>query len=100
MKYKQLEDKRKAQIDILLEAGYSMRKIGRMMKITYSTISRYKNKVYQKREIAINKKCEYFIEYLYKHYDWRYKSIEVCVQQFKRYHPTKANHFIQLSNNI
>lgn len=89
MNYKQLDDKKKAQIDILLDTGHSMREVGRIMNISHSTVSRYKNNIYSKREIDIKEKYKDFLEYLYKHYDWRCKSIEVCVHQFKRYHPRK-----------
>lgn len=89
MNYKQLDDKKKAQIDILLDLGYSMRKVGRMMSISHSTISRYKNKVYQKRQIDVSAKYKDFLQYLYTYYDWRCNSIEVCVYKFKRYHPSK-----------
>lgn len=30
-----------------------------------------------------------FLDYLYKYYDWRSNSIEVCIHQFKRYNPRK-----------
>lgn len=90
MNYKQLDEKKKAQIDILLETGCTMREVGRRMKISHSTISRYVNKVYKKREIDIHKKYREFLEYLYKYYNWRNKSIEVCIYEFQRYHPDKA----------
>lgn len=91
MKYKQLDEKKKAQIDILLAQGYTMREVGRRMKISHSTISRYKNQVYTKREVNLNKKYPEFLEYLTKHYDWRCQSIETCVHDFKKYHPRKAS---------
>ncbi|MEG0094833.1 MAG: helix-turn-helix domain-containing protein, partial [Erysipelotrichaceae bacterium] len=47
MNYKQLDEKKKAQIDILLETGCSMREVGRRMNISHSTVSRYKNNVYE-----------------------------------------------------
>lgn len=89
MNYKQLDEKKKVQIDTLLEAGFSMREVGRRLQISHSTISRYKNKIYQKRKIHIKEKYKNFLEYLYKHYDWKCKSIEICVHQFKKYHCTK-----------
>ena len=89
MNYKQLNDKMKDKIDILFDLGYSMRAIGRELNISHSTVSRYKNKVYQKRHIDIHLKYKFFLEYLYQHYDWQCKSIEVCVHKFKKYHPTK-----------
>jgi Transposase and inactivated derivatives, IS30 family len=91
MNYKQLDEKKKAVIETLISANYTMRAIGRMLKISHSTVSRYKNKVYQKRVIEIKEKYKEFIEYLYKHYDWRCRSIEVCVHEFRRYHPRKQS---------
>ena len=91
MNYKQLDEKKKAVIETLISTNYTMRAIGRMLKISHSTVSRYKNKVYQKRTIDIKEKYKEFIEYLYKYYDWRCRSIEVCVHQFKRYHPRKQS---------
>lgn len=89
MNYKQLNDKIKAQIDILLSSGHSMRSAAKLLNISHSTISRYKNNIYKKREIDIHIKYKDFIAYLYKHYDWRCKSIEVCVHQFKKFNPHK-----------
>ena len=89
MNYKQLTEKTKAQIDILLESGYSMRAAARKLGIHHATISRYKRGVYKKRTYDITKKYQFFLNYLYKHYDWRTKSIEVCLHAFKRYHPHK-----------
>ncbi|MDH6603781.1 IS30 family transposase [Bacilli bacterium PM5-9] len=77
MNYKQLDEKKKVQIDILLELGHSMREVGRMLNISHSTISRYKNNVYTKRKIDIKTKYKFFLEYLYKHYDSKCRSIEV-----------------------
>lgn len=90
MNYKQLDMKKKAQIDILLALNYSMREVAKKLNISHSTVSRYRNNRYQKREMDITKKYHDFLEYLYKHYDWRCNSIEVCVHKFKRYHPRKA----------
>ena len=42
MNYKQLTNEKKAQIDILLDQGLSMRKVAEIMGICHSTISRYK----------------------------------------------------------
>jgi Transposase and inactivated derivatives, IS30 family len=91
MNYKQLDERKKAQIDILLEDGNSMREVGRKLNISHSTISRYKRQVYKKREIDIKKKYEHFIKYLYQNYDWKCKGIEVCVHQYKKYHPNKVS---------
>ncbi len=55
MKYKQLDKKMKVQIDVLLSIGYSMRKVGRELNISHSTISRYKNNVYSKRTVDIRR---------------------------------------------
>lgn len=90
MNYKQLDEKKKAQIDILLETGCSMREAARRMKISHSTISRYKNNVYKKRNIDIKEKYKDLLEYLYKYYNWRNNSIEVCIYKFKRFHSRSA----------
>lgn len=49
MNYKQLDDKKIAQIDILLDLGHSMREIAKKLNVSHSTISRYKNNVYKKK---------------------------------------------------
>ena len=84
MNYTQLTEKKKVEIDILLNQGLSMRKVGRILNISHSTISRYKANKYKKRKIDINKKYEIFIKYLFDHYDRRNSSIEVCLYKFKR----------------
>ena len=56
MNYKQLDEKKKAQIDILLNQGLSMRKTAEILNISHSTISRYKNGIYKKRKINIESK--------------------------------------------
>lgn len=84
MNYTQLTEKKKVEIDILLDQGYSMREVGRRLKISHSTISRYKANYYKKRKIDIYKKYEIFIKYLFDHYDRRHNSIEVCLFKFKR----------------
>lgn len=89
MNYKQLDDKKKAKIDGLIEAGHSMRETARILGISHSTVSRYINNVYKKREIDITIKYKDFLEYLYSNYDWKTKSIELCVYSFKKYNPTK-----------
>ena len=43
MNYKQLTAEKKAQIDILLTHGLSMRKVAEILGISHSTISRYKS---------------------------------------------------------
>lgn len=91
MNYKQLDDKKKAQIDILLQSGYSMRQAAKQLHISHSTISRYKNNVYSKRSINITDKYKDFLNYLYASYDWRCRSIEVCVHQFQKYNPHKPS---------
>ena len=83
MNYTQLTDKKKAQIDILLEQGMSMRKVAEILKVHHSTISRYKNKKYKKRKINIEDNYKLFIKYLFDHYDKRHHSIEVCIHNFK-----------------
>ena len=84
MNYKQLNEEKKAQIDILLAQGLSMRKVAEILNISHSTISRYKNNIYKKRKIDINKKYDIFLKYLYEHYDYRFCSIEICVMKFKK----------------
>lgn len=84
MNYTQLTKEKKAQIDILLEQGMSMRKVASIMKISHSTISRYKASIYKKREIDITEKYDIFLRYLYNHYNSKTCSIEVCVFKFKR----------------
>lgn len=84
MNYTQLTEKKKVEIDILLEQKLSMREVGRRLKISHTTISRYKSGKYKKRKIDINKKYEIFIKYLFDHYDKRHNSIEVCVYKFKK----------------
>ena len=89
MNYKQLNEKMKVKIDTMMEMGLSMRETARRLGISHSTISRYKNNVYHKREINIKEKYKDFLEYLYKYYDWRVKSVELCVYSFKKYNPWK-----------
>ena len=50
MNYTQLTEKKKAQIDILLDQGLSMRKTAKVLGIHHSTISRYKAGIYKKRK--------------------------------------------------
>ena len=89
MNYKQLDEKMKVKIDVLLEQGFSMRETGRRLGISHSTISRYRNNVYKKREININEKYKDFLDYLYNYYDWKIRSVEQCVHSFKKYYPHK-----------
>ena len=84
MNYKQLTIEKKAQIDILLSNGFSMRKTGILLGVSHSTISRYKSGIYEKRKIDINKKYDIFLNYLYSHYDYKTYSIELCVVKFKK----------------
>jgi IS30 family transposase len=84
MNYKQLTEKKKVEIDILLQQNMSMREVGRRLGIHHTTISRYKRGIYKKRKIDINKKYEIFIKYLFEHYDRKDHSIEVCVYKFKK----------------
>ena len=100
MNYTQLTEKKKAQIDILLEQGYSMRKTAETLGIHHSTISRYKSGKYKKRKIDINKKYEIFIKYLYDHYDRRTCSIEICIYKFKKTHFAKCPSAKQVYNWI
>ena len=50
MNYTQLTEKKKVEIDILLNQGLSMRKVASILGISHSTISRYKSGVYKKRK--------------------------------------------------
>ena len=84
MNYTQLTKEKKAQIDILLSQGLSMRKTAEVLGISHSTISRYKANIYKKREIDITKKYEIFLQYLYSHYNYKTCSIELCVMKFKK----------------
>jgi IS30 family transposase len=84
MNYKQLTNEKKAQIDILLDQGLSMRKVAEVLGISHSTISRYRSGIYKKREIDITKKYDIFLHYLYSHYNPKTCSIEICVFKFKR----------------
>ena len=84
MNYKQLTAEKKAQIDILLNHGLSMRKVAEILGISHSTISRYKSGIYKKRKIDITKKYDIFLQYLYSHYNYKTCSIEVCVHKFKK----------------
>jgi len=84
MNYTQLTNEKKAQIDILLEQGLSMRKVGEILRISHSTISRYKAGVYKKRKIDISEKYDTFLRYLYTHYNYKTCSIEICIMKFKR----------------
>ena len=84
MNYTQLTNEKKAQIDILLEQGLSMRKVAEILGISHSTISRYKANIYKKREIDITKKYDTFLQYLYSHYSYKTCSIELCVTKFKK----------------
>lgn len=80
MNYKHLDEKKRAQLDILYECKCSMREIGRRLNISYSTVSRYLNMIHKPRLIPdIHVKYKDFIEYLIERYDWRVNSIEACV---------------------
>ena len=100
MNYKQLTEKNKVEIDVLLKQGLSMRKVAKILKISHSTISRYKSGKYKKREININKKYEVFIKYLYDHYDKRTSSIEICIHKFKKSYFAKCPSVKQVYNWI
>ena len=86
MNYKQLTEKNKVEIDILLSQGLSMRKVASILGISHSTISRYKAGIYKKRKIDIEEKYDIFLRYLYSHYNYKTCSIEICVYKFKRTH--------------
>ena len=61
MNYTQLTNEKKAQIDILLEQGLSMRRTAKVLGISHSTISRYKAGIYKKRQMDISKKYNIFV---------------------------------------
>ena len=101
MNYTQLTDKKKAEIDILLKQGLSMRKVASILGISHSTISRYKAGFYKKRKIDITKRYPIFLDYLYSHYDRRTNSIELCIYTFKkRYKTAKCPTIRQVYNWI
>lgn len=87
MNYTQLTEKKKVEIDILLKQGMSMRQVGKVLNISHSTISRYKANIYQKRKENIKPQYERFLKYLYENYDYRNRSIEVCVEVYKKKYP-------------
>lgn len=64
MHYTQLTTEKKAQIDILLEQGLSMRKTANVLRISHSTISRYKAGIYKKRKINLEKKYDIFLRFV------------------------------------
>ena len=86
MNYTHLTEKKKVEIDILLNQGLSMRKVATILGISHSTISRYKAGIYKKRNINIKERYPIFIDYLNTHYDRRINSIEVCIFKFKKYY--------------
>lgn len=100
MNYTQLTEKKKVQIDILLEQGYSMRKVANLLGIHHSTISRYKAGKYKKRKINIHEKYRIFLDYLYSHYDRRTCSIEICIYKFKKSYFEKCPTVKQVYNWI
>ena len=101
MNYTQLNNEKKAQIDILLNQGLSMRQTAKILEISHSTISRYKAGIYKKRKIDIHKKHEIFLNYLYEHYNYKNNSIEVCIHMFKkRYKGVKCPSVKQVYNWI
>ena len=61
MNYTQLTEKKKVEIDILLNQGLSMRKVASILNISHSTISRYKAGIYKKRKINIEEKYSIFL---------------------------------------
>ncbi len=92
MNYKHLDEKKKAQIDILYGLKYSMREIGRKLSISHSTVSRYlKKPTRKKKDFNIHIKYKDFIEYLRKYYDWKTNSTEACVYPFKKCHARKPS---------
>ena len=101
MNYTQLTEKKKVEIDVLLNQGLSMRKVASILGISHSTISRYKAGVYKKRKIDITDRYPIFLDYLYSHYDRRTNSIELCIYMFKkRYRTAKCPTIKQVYNWI
>ena len=101
MNYTHLTEKKKVEIDVLLNQGLSMRKVASILGISHSTISRYKAGVYKKRKIDITDRYPIFLDYLYSHYDRRTNSIELCVYMFKkRYKTAKCPSIKQVYNWI
>lgn len=101
MNYTQLTEKKKVEIDVLLNQGLSMRKVASILGISHSTISRYKAGVYKKRKIDITDRYPIFLDYLYSHYDRRTNSIELCIYMFKkRYRTAKCPTVKQVYNWI
>lgn len=101
MNYTQLTDKKKVEIDILLQQGLSMRKVASILGIHHSTISRYKAGIYKKRSIDINEKYNIFLDYLLNHYSYKNCSIEICIHNFKkRYKDVKCPTTKQVYNWI
>lgn len=87
MNYTRLTEKKKVEIDILLKQGISMRKVGQILGVNHSTISRYKGGKYKLRKSEIKPQYERFLKYLYEHYNWKNNSIEVCVEIYKKKYP-------------
>lgn len=100
MNYTQLTEKKKVEIDILLEQGYSMREVAKRLNISHSTVSRYKAGIYKKRKIDIEKKYDIFIKFLLDHYDRKTSSIEICVHKFKKSYFAKCPSVKQVYNWI
>ena len=100
MNYKQLTEKKKVEIDILLAQNLSMREVARRLDICHSTISRYKAGKYKKRKTNIKERYEIFLKYLYDHYDRRTCSIEICVHNFKKGYFAKCPSVQQVYNWI
>lgn len=61
MNYTQLTDEKKAQIDILLSQGVSMRNVANILEISHSTISRYKAAIYKKDNLSYLLLCNFFL---------------------------------------
>lgn len=100
MNYTHLTEKKKVQIDILLEQGLSMREVAKRLNISHSTISRYKAGIYKKRKIKLEDRYELFLKYLFDHYDKKTCSIEICVYKFNKGYFAKCPSVRQVYNWI
>ena len=60
MNYKHLDEKKKAQIDVLFNLHYSMREIGRQLDISHSSVSRYLRKTKKQKKIGYSKEIQRF----------------------------------------
>lgn len=89
MNYTHLTTERKVAILTLSKDGNSIRTISKKLAIPKSTVHRIVKSgltARKKWSLDINKKYNVFLDYLRKHFDWKCKSIDVCVNTFQKYH--------------